>query len=221
VAIAIVTTTNLGYLGTSEASGSWTIPAAITGDSLFVVISVWLNQVTSITLGTQNLLRAVSNYNSSNTNEVCEIWYLPAVLAANSGVTTMSFTASGAGFPFVCVYNASGFAAGAAVDQTNSSVNASSSTSWTSGSIGTTTAAELLIGGVTTAGQAGALTGPAGFTNTSVYPSWVTCGTDIVAATGTYSYAGTEATTDFQGAVIASFKNFSTVKQPNFMPFFM
>jgi hypothetical protein len=86
------------------------------------------------------------------------------------------------------------------------------STSWNSGTTGTTSVAnELLFGIITTGTPGGTLTPGAGWgTPLLVVPTYYLVDDQIVSSTGTYSFTGTLGTSASNGALIATFKSGAT-----------
>ena len=213
--VTVVQTVNAGFIG-NVSSGSITFPAAtITGNAIVVVIEPQGHQVSSVNYGSPAgtaFTQVVTSFNAPpehTTDNNIYIYWLPS---NPGGSSSIYFTNSAGSQTFAWAMEVSGLSG--TVDTTNSFSASTESTSWSSGSITPASAGELLVGAVMTSGAQGALTGPSGWTNTTIYPNFALTGYQVITTTGSYAYSGTEGAPDFQGVVIAAFTGGGTTIQP-------
>lgn len=185
-----------------------TIAKTRAGSTLIVCINSYNTSsisITSVKLGTASLASAESASASVFGTTASYIYYLDNIAA---GQTTVTIAASGlnvaSGSGGVCIYEVPQLLTTGSLDVVHPG-DATSGTTWSSGSSGTLgQAAEFVVGSA--AGPAGGLSEPAGWVcaNDSL-TVWVT-GYKIVAATTAQTFTGSQSSSNPWASVIASFK---------------
>ena len=214
MAIQVVQQVNAGYVGT-VGSGTITFPAATTaGNAVIVVIEAEQNTVASVHYASATgtaFTQVVSSVGTATPfSDNIYIFWLPSI---SGGSSSVYFTNSTSCQTFAFALEVSGLTG--TVDKTSAAGHGTPSTSWSSGSITTSSASELLVGGVCAGGGAGGtITGPAGWVNIPVYTGFTGAGYLTASSVGSYAYSGTLTLSDDNAAVIASFPGSAGSVQP-------
>ena len=162
--------------------------------------------VTAVTLGGSAGNFAQAKSASSSTTQLSAIW---VDKNCAGGVKTIAVTISNGSDPIVFIYEISGIDTVSPLDQTAGTTG--SSTSWSSGATATTSQASEIFIGTASVHDVGTVTPPGAYTNQAVTAganaiNQAVAGFDIVAATGTATYAGTENLTEKWSAVVITLK---------------
>ena len=157
--------------------------------------------VSAVTLGGSADHWASAAVLNSGTFKDAEIWYDPNCAAGQTAVAVTYAGGGGTGTLFVTVYEVSGVLT---ADKTKTAAGTVAGGVWTSGASATTTqAAEIFFGTVISSlSTAPPVTGVGTWTTqTDTSTFGITAGYQIVAATGTATYSGTQASGDTTTAV--------------------